>query len=150
MLLRTLEHRSRNVAIPKQGDLVFFWRDKRARRKQNPASSWVGPGLVVGHQGDNCWITCGGRCYLVASEHVRNVVGDEKQYGLPEAQMALASFRKSNPEDTYEDLTKQLGPGMKDKSLEEVEVDLLEDDDGDDPRRLTGWMILASVCRLIS
>lgn len=131
MLLRTLEHRGRNVAIPKQGDLVFFWRDKRVRRKQNPASSWVGPGYVVGHQGDNCWITCGGRCFLVAAEHVRSVVGDEKQYGIPEAQMALASFRKSNPEDTYEDLTKQQGPGLKDKSLEEVEVDLLEDDEND-------------------
>ena len=129
MLLRTVEQRMRKGEVPQRGQMVFFWREARHRRKQQPASNWVGPGFVVGHQGNNCWISCGGRCYLVATEHVRLAVGDEEQYGIPEAQQAVALFQKGSSDATFEDLTKQKGPSDKDWSMEEVEVNLLEDEE---------------------
>ena len=125
MLLRTVEQRMRKGQIPQQGQMVFFWREARHRRKQQPASNWVGPGFVVGHQGNNSWVSCGGKCYLVASEHVRLAVGDEEQYGVPEAQQAVALFHKGSSDATFEDLTKQRGPQDKDWSMEEVEINLL-------------------------
>ena len=132
MMGRTLEQRTRKLVQPQQGQLVFFWREARHRRKQNPCSNWVGPGFVVGVQGTNAWVSCAGRCFLVASEHLRLAVGDEEEYGTPEAQQALALFRRPPKDSTYEDLTGQKGP---DKNSLDVSVDddflrdILEDED---------------------
>lgn len=130
MLMRTLDQRMRKGEIPQQGQMVFFWREARMRRKQMPSSNWMGPGFVVGHQGNSAWVACGGRCYLVACEHLRLAVGDEEQFGAPEVQKALALFRKRDGENaTYEDLTKQKGPEKKDWSMEDVEMEILQDSD---------------------
>ena len=126
MLGRTLEQRTRKLHQPEQGQLVFFWREARHRRKQNPASNWMGPGFVVGVQGTNAWVSCGGRCFLVAGEHIRLAVGDETEYGTPEAQQALALFRRPLKDQTYEDLTGQNGPGPQD-TYAAVDDQFLED-----------------------
>ena len=45
-------------------------------------------------------------------------------------QKALALFRKRDGENaTYEDLTKQKGPEKKDWSMEDVEMEILQDSD---------------------
>ncbi|CAE7367423.1 GIP, partial [Symbiodinium microadriaticum] len=48
------------------GDLVFFLR----KPKNSKDWSWKGPGTVVGTEHKNLWISFGGRCHLVAPEHV--------------------------------------------------------------------------------
>ena len=109
MLQRTVRCRTRKLPkIPEVGQLVFFWRDTHKTKIQG--TRWQGPGCVVGHQGSNVWVSCGGRCFLVAGEHLRETVGDEKFYGDPMIQKDLALFRKVPEETTYEDLTKQNGP----------------------------------------
>ncbi|CAE7707379.1 RE1 [Symbiodinium sp. CCMP2592] len=109
MLLKTAHNRTRKIPIPKVGQLVFFWREARGKRGDNH-SSWHGPGYVVGIQDRNAWVTIGGRSFLVAGEHLREAVGDEKHFGNPEIQKAIALFRKIPSEATYEDLIGQKGP----------------------------------------
>ena len=83
MLNRSLEQRTRSFFQPEQGQMVFLWRHAKFRRKQHPASNWIGPGFVVGVQGTNAWVTCRGRCFLVASEHLRLAQGEEEHFGSP-------------------------------------------------------------------
>ena len=52
---------------PEPGEQVFFYRKaKNAKR-----GSWLGPGTVIGPEGNNLWVTRGGRCFLCAPEHLR-------------------------------------------------------------------------------
>ncbi|CAE7552795.1 RE2 [Symbiodinium natans] len=69
-----------------------------------------------------------GRCFLVAGEHLREAIGDEKQYGDPEVQKALALFKKVPKEATYEDLLGQADPEpMGDLEDQPIGRDLTED-----------------------
>ena len=72
---------------------MFFW---RAGKEKNGDSQgrWLGPGYVVGLQDRNAWVAISGRCFLVAGEHLREAVGDEKHFGNPEIQKAIALFKK--------------------------------------------------------
>ena len=83
VLMKTAHQRTRRITNPKIGQLVFFWRGESNRRRENQ-SRWVGPEYVVGLQGNNAWVACGGRCFLVAGEHLREAVGDETHFGDPE------------------------------------------------------------------
>eukprot|EP00439_Symbiodinium_sp_Y106_P086349 s133_g32.t1 len=96
MLARAAHNRVRKITQPRVGQLVFFW---RGERKKEP-SKWVGPGYVVGLQGPNAWVAVGGRCFLVAGEHLREASGDEKHYGDPQIQKAIALFKKVFKEAT--------------------------------------------------
>ena len=55
------------------GSMVLFWR-KPANKKNG---FWKGPGIVIGRQGENYWISHGGRCYLCAAEHLRRALPEE-------------------------------------------------------------------------
>ncbi|CAE7195067.1 RE1 [Symbiodinium sp. CCMP2592] len=118
MLLRTAHNRTRKLPVPKIGQMVFFWRAEKSK-KGDSQSKWVGPGYVVGLQDGNAWVAIGGRCFLVAGEHLREAVGDEKQYGNPEVQKAIALFRKVPKEATYEDLIGQPDPEGEPMDLEQ-------------------------------
>ena len=113
MIQKTLHNRTRKMNNPKVGEMVFFWRDNQHKKKQL-GSRWLGPGFIVGHQDSNVWITCGGRCFLVAVEHVRSAVGEEERFGDPETQKTLALLKRIGDGDTVEDLTKQNGPPVED------------------------------------
>ena len=114
MLARTAHNRVRKISSPKVGQLVFFW---RAERKREP-SRWIGPAYVVGLQGHNAWVAIGGRCFLVAGEHLREAWGDERKYGDPQIQKSIALFRKVPKDATFEDLT-----GQQDPTEEPMEVE---------------------------
>ena len=127
MLMQTAHQRTRRITNPSIGQLVFFWRAERSN-KRDSQSRWVGPGYIVGLQGNNAWVSCGGRCFLVAGEHLREAIGDEKQYGDPEVQKALALFKKVPKEATYEDLLGQADPEpMGDLEDQPIGRDLTED-----------------------
>ncbi|CAE7567214.1 GIP, partial [Symbiodinium necroappetens] len=110
MLLRTAHNRTRKLPIPKIGQLVFFWRAGKEKNGDSQ-SRWLGPGYVVGLQDRNAWVAIGGRCFLVAGEHLREAVGDEKHFGNPEIQKAIALFKKVPREATYENLVGQEDAG---------------------------------------
>ena len=133
MLLRTAHNRTRRLPIPRIGQLVFFWRAEN-NKKRASQSKWVGPGYVVGIQDRNAWVACGGRCFLVAGEHLREAIGDEQHYGDPELQKALALFKKIPKEATYEDLLGQPDPEGEPRQLEQEPLaqDVSEDMDVDD------------------
>ena len=80
-------------------------------KKRGSQSGWVGPGYVVGiqEQESNAWVACGGRCFLVAGEHLREAVGDVR-FTDPEIQKAVALLKKILKEATYEDLVGQADP----------------------------------------
>ena len=135
MLMKTAHQRTRKITNPMVGQLVFFWRGESSRRRENQ-SRWVGPGFVVGLQGSNAWVACGGRCFLVAGEHLREAVGDEKHFGDPEIQKAIALFKKLPKEATYENLVGQEGPTGEDVNMEgqplvQDVTEEMEVDDGD-------------------
>ncbi|CAE7476031.1 RE1 [Symbiodinium microadriaticum] len=115
MLARTAHNRVRKITNPRIGQLVFFW---RAEKKKEP-SRWVGPGYIVGLQGHNAWVAVGGRCFLVAGEHLREACGDEKHYGDPQIQKAIALFKKVPEEATFEDLTGQQPPAEEPSTMED-------------------------------
>ena len=55
---------------------------------------------------------------MVAGEHLREAVGDEKHFGDPELQKSIALFKKIPKEATYEDLLGQMGPDQEPHLLE--------------------------------
>ena len=128
MLAKTVQQRTRRVTVPQVGQLVFFWRKEKSKDRPSQ-SKWVGPGYVVGTQKSNAWVACGGRCFLVAGEHLREAIGDEKHFGNPEIQKAMALFKKIPAEATFEDLVGQEGPT---EDPMEVEESPLAEDIGDE------------------
>ena len=57
----------------KDGSMVLFWR----KDKNNKKGAWRGPGVVIGKQHENYWVSRGGRCYLCAPEHLRLAFAEE-------------------------------------------------------------------------
>lgn len=58
MLQRTLHNRTRRLLKTEIGQMVLFWRDNQHKNKQL-GTRCIGPAFVVGHQGNNDWVTCG-------------------------------------------------------------------------------------------
>ena len=73
-LRRALLQRSR-VSGPdlSVGDFVYFYR----KAKNQKFWQWHGPATVIGHEGMNLWVAKGGRCHLVAPEHLRRATSEE-------------------------------------------------------------------------
>ncbi|CAE7480578.1 GIP [Symbiodinium sp. CCMP2592] len=73
-LRRALNHRSR-VAGPELavGDHVFIYRKPKSQKFWE----WYGPGVVIGKEGPNWWVSYSGRCHLTAPEHLRVASGEE-------------------------------------------------------------------------
>lgn len=70
--------------LPEQlepGDYVYIFRANktpggRARQRQN-IGEWIGPGVVIGREGESYWVSRGGRCILCAAEHLRLAESEE-------------------------------------------------------------------------
>ncbi|CAE7267365.1 GIP, partial [Symbiodinium necroappetens] len=56
------------------GELVCFYRTEKIATKRG---QWRGPGTIIGHEGGNWWVSFGGRCHLVAEEHLRPATSEE-------------------------------------------------------------------------
>ena len=56
------------------GELVCFYRIEKVATKRG---QWRGPGTIIGHEGGNWWVSFGGRCHLVAEEHLRPATSEE-------------------------------------------------------------------------
>ena len=73
-LRRALNHRTR-VAGPELavGDHVFIYRKPKSQKFWE----WYGPGVLIGREGPNWWVSYSGRCHLTAPEHLRLASGEE-------------------------------------------------------------------------
>lgn len=132
MLGRAVHARTRKIPTPRVGQRVFFWREDVPKKNRQKGTKWQGPGCIVGFQGSNAWVAVGGRCMLVASEHLREVEGDERFYGEPDIQKSIALFKGVCKGATYDDLTKQKGP---DSDVLDIDIDEFfgELDEGQEP-----------------
>eukprot|EP00435_Cladocopium_sp_Y103_P070748 s785_g36.t1 len=80
--LRALLGRSRVASEDyTAGDYVYIYRiDKtaggKARQRQN-VGEWIGPGVIIGKEGNSFWVSRGGRCVLCAPEHLRPAESEE-------------------------------------------------------------------------
>ena len=67
-LRRALLQRARTTSRPYSvGEPVHFWYKPKDRRR----GRWAGPGVIVGQEGGNFWVSRNGRCRLTAPEHLR-------------------------------------------------------------------------------
>ncbi|CAE7610734.1 RE2 [Symbiodinium sp. CCMP2592] len=117
------------------GAMVLFWR-KPANKK---TGLWKGPGVVIGRQDNNYWISHSGRCYLCAPEHLRKALPEELggMFALRATKDDLLRLVENNyddsavfpGEDDAEIQDKDLFDAVMD--LSEVEGDMDEDETGD-------------------
>ncbi|OLP97775.1 Copia protein [Symbiodinium microadriaticum] len=128
---RALAGRARVQARrPAVGEQVFYFRKtKNAKR-----GMWMGPGTVIGEEGNNLWVSKGGRCVLCAEEHVRLATPEElgHAFSLRVAREDLEKLLGADPEDeeTYEP---EEGAGIGDfpDDLEELMADIEPSEPGE-------------------
>ena len=77
------------------GDRVYFYRLDR----------WRGPGIVFGRLNSNLWIALGGKPFLVAPQHVRDLSSDEKMAQHPIVQDEMKVLQRIVEAQEYEDLS---------------------------------------------
>ncbi|OLQ03765.1 Copia protein [Symbiodinium microadriaticum] len=123
-LRKGLLQRSR-VAGPdlQVGCHVFFYR----KPKNNKNWVWHGPGIIIGQEGPNHWVSFSGRCHLVAPEHLRMASGEE---------LGAAFALRATKEDLERLLDQDFGEEVlfEDDSNEmEVDPELPPGDDQDLP-----------------
>ena len=97
----------RKVEKIEVGEKVFFYRNYPPQGKQKSLQAtrgrYIGPSLVIGTQGRNYWISFGGRCYIVAPEHIRTMVADERWASRDHSAQQLAElFRAAQATDFIE------------------------------------------------
>ena len=95
---RALAGRARVQArVPDIGERVFFYRLAR----NNKRGTWQGPGVVIGREQENIWVSKGGRCLLCAPEHVRLATNEElgEMFTLRASQADLERLLNADQED---------------------------------------------------
>ena len=107
-----MSSRTRITESVSVGDPVFFYRNygagtAKARQAQALQGRYLGPGLIIGHQGGNVWVSFVGRCYLVALEHVRSLAPDEVFGRKPYVRECLEALKQASRATDYVDLTQQ-------------------------------------------
>ena len=79
-LRRAMLARARTVQGPiSAGELCYIFRMMKSKEKAKGTNRnmkkgvWRGPCVVIGHQGENTWVSLGGSTMLVAPEHIKAV-----------------------------------------------------------------------------
>ena len=77
-LQKSLLHRSRVKKTHYEcGDLVYIYRERKPAKGKRAVKMWLGPCTVIGAEGQNVWVSRGGRCLLCAPEHMRPAEPEE-------------------------------------------------------------------------
>ena len=124
------------------GQYVYIYRTMKtaggvARQRQN-IGEWIGPGIIVGKEGKNYWVSRGGRCLLCAREHLR-LAESEELGGVLQARAVKEDLAKllvgmeMDDEEVFADATGDLRP--LDDSEEKEEEDLAAGDRGELKRK---------------
>ena len=110
MVRKTVAARTRLVEKTEIGELVFFYRcypSSKAQKLQAQRGCYLGPGVVIGHQGSNSWVSYAGRCYLVAPEHIRKLAPDETCSTKPLIRQGLEELKRASKLAERLDITQQ-------------------------------------------
>ena len=83
---------------------------KKATRLQAQRGCWLGPSVIIGHQGQNLWLSLAGRCFLVAPEHIRALAPDENVGLKPLIREGLEQLQRAAQSDDYVDLAREQIP----------------------------------------
>ncbi|OLQ05060.1 Copia protein [Symbiodinium microadriaticum] len=105
-LKRATVHKPRVEGLPfEPGSLVYVFRNIRPGKGKKPAPMWIGPATVLGREGSNYWTSRGGRCMLVAAEHLRPAEHEEisEFVRLKVAMKEIADYVKAEEEGFPED-----------------------------------------------
>ncbi|CAE7717731.1 RE2 [Symbiodinium sp. CCMP2592] len=112
------------------GEMVCFFRYDKASTKRG---RWRGPGLILGREGPNWWVSYAGRCHLCAEEHMRPSTAEEVGQAFT-SKVARADLEKllfSDPHDPngYAHSDEEPGeePGDNEGEPQGVDEDMLED-----------------------
>ena len=123
-LLQRARTTSRQLEV---GESVHFWHQRKDRRR----GQWEGPGVIVGTEGNNYWISRGGRCRLKAPEHVRPSSPEEigEYFVVKELKREVEKLLEGNPDDpeVFED---NEDDADGDEDFEDMLLDPNEDDEG--------------------
>ena len=96
-IAKAIAHKSRVTTRPfDPGELVYVFREGKGKRR------WIGPCSVIGREGQNYWVARGGRCLLVAPEHLREAKHEEVSEGLP-VRVALRELKQLMRADEDDD-----------------------------------------------
>ncbi|CAE7372060.1 RE2 [Symbiodinium sp. CCMP2592] len=109
------------------GEMVCFFRIEKSATKRGV---WRGPGVLVGCEGPtNWWVSYGGRCHLVAEEHLRPSTAEELNELLSTrvAKEDLDRLLRNNPDDP--EVFEPEDENEKDLDLEDYEPSLVDDQD---------------------
>ena len=111
------------------GAHVYMYRKPKSQKHWE----WFGPGVVIGKEGGNYWTSFGGRCHLVAPEHMRLATGEEigMAFSAKVAQEDLHKLLELDfiAEDTYVQADETIEDGEGDVELITGEADDPEDID---------------------
>ncbi|CAE7286267.1 RE2 [Symbiodinium sp. CCMP2456] len=120
-LLQRARTTSRKLDV---GETVHFWHQRKDRRR----GQWEGPGIIVGTEGGNYWISKGGRCRLKAPEHVRPSSPEEvgEYFVMKGTKREIEKLLEGDPDDpaTFDDG----GEELEDEEHEGMDLDGDEDD----------------------
>ena len=133
MVRKTVAARTRHVEKTSVGEMVFFYRNypqKKAQQLQAQRGCYLGPGVVIGFQGKNVWISYAGRCYLVAPEHVRGLAPDEIAFTKPLIRSGLEQLQQAAKSEDFLDITNQ---EATEKDLEQAQAEPAGEDFTADP-----------------
>ena len=113
MVRKTVAARTRTVTKVEVGELVFFYRcypSVKHQQLQAQRGCYLGPGVVIGYQKQNAWVSYAGRCYLVAPEHLRTLAPDEVFSAKPLIRAGLEEFRRATNAKDFVDISNQSVP----------------------------------------
>ena len=110
------------------GELVCFFRvDKAGTKSNTKRGRRRGPGTVIGGEGGNWWISYGGRCHLVAEEHMRPSTSEEvgDLFCTRIARDDLEKLLQLDPDDpdTYQDNPEEPEDLDHDPAQEDMQIE---------------------------
>ena len=110
-----------------QGQYVYLYRTSkvagRGVRKRQQVGEWIGPGVIVGQEGKNFWVSRGGRCLLCVREHLR-LAESEELGGTLQAKAVRSDLIKliegmeADNEEVFADATGDPGPPHEEEDME--------------------------------
>ncbi|CAK0840847.1 unnamed protein product [Prorocentrum cordatum] len=148
-LRRAMLARARTVATPLSvGEMCYVFRQvkKKGQREQHNRNAkkgiWRGPRVVIGHQGENTWVSAGGHTMPVAPEHIRALAPDDVWFpnGRGEIGQAVAELNRARDsleqeEAPVEDIRPAPGePEVKPDEMEQAWREFIDNPDDSDLR----------------
>ncbi|CAK0903821.1 unnamed protein product, partial [Prorocentrum cordatum] len=111
-----------------RGEMCYILRQakKKEQKEQHSHNAkkgiWLGPCVVIGHQGNNAWVSLGGLTMLVAPEHIKAV-----------AELNRARDSLEQEEAPVEDIRPEPGqPEVQPDEMEQAWRELIDSPDDDD------------------